>query len=130
MYRLIITSQQNYSDVAYFGNYRRISVAIETSAKCTQFTLMPLKTNMLFLKPKIIYSALSFYAVLLSKIDFYGLQKLKGKHVFRKIEIIYVWHIVTSTSVIQAVSRQCFQMCAVKIQYRQTSENWKFQNLK
>ena len=68
------------------GNYPRISVAIETSAKCTHFTVMLLKTNILFLKPKIIYSALSFYAVLLSTIFLYGLQKKKGKHEFRKIQ--------------------------------------------
>ena len=27
---------------------------------------------------------------------FYGVRKLKGKHVFRKIEIIHVWHIESS----------------------------------
>ena len=32
----------------------------------------------------------------LVKIVFYGLQKLKGKHVFRKIEIIHVLHFVSS----------------------------------
>ena len=60
---------------------------------------------------------------LLSEITVYGGQKLKGKHVFRKIEIIQGWHIVSSvaqneilcTSAIQAVGRQCFQMGAVKI---------------
>ena len=35
---------------------------------------------------------------LLSKIVFYGVQKLKGKHVFRKIEIIQVRHIVSSVA--------------------------------
>ena len=70
-----------------------------------------------------VYSVLSLYAVLLSKITVYGGQKLKGKHVFRKIEIIHGWQVVSSvaqneilcTSAIQAVGRQCFQMGAVKI---------------
>ena len=35
---------------------------------------------------------------LLSKIVFYGVQKLKGKHIFRKIEIIHVRHIVSSVA--------------------------------
>ena len=35
---------------------------------------------------------------LLSEIVFYGVQKLKGKHVFRKIEIIRVRHIVSSVA--------------------------------
>ena len=34
------------------------------------------------------------------------------------------------TSVIQALSRQCFQICAVKIQYHQATGYWNFQNLK
>ena len=54
----------------------------------------------IFSKPKsfihLICSVLSFYAFLLSKIVFYGVQKLKGKRVFRKIEIIHVRHIVSS----------------------------------
>ena len=49
---------------------------------------------------------------LLYKIVIYGVQKLKSKRVFRKIEIIHVRHIVSSvaqndiqwTSAIQAVS--------------------------
>ena len=47
-----------------------------------------------FFKTKVIYSldmlSLSFYAV------FYGVQTLKRKRVFRKIEIIHVRHIVSS----------------------------------
>ena len=35
---------------------------------------------------------------LLSKIVFYGVQKLKGKRVFRKIEIIHVLHILSSVA--------------------------------
>ena len=35
---------------------------------------------------------------LLSEIVFYGLQKLKGKRVFRKIEIIHVRHIVSTVA--------------------------------
>ena len=35
---------------------------------------------------------------LLSKIVFYGVQKLKGKRVFKKIEIIHVRHIVSSVA--------------------------------
>ena len=37
---------------------------------------------------------LHFMLFLLSKIVFYGAQKIKGKRVFRKIEIIHVRHIV------------------------------------
>ena len=63
-----------------------------------------------------------FMLFLLSKIVSYGVQKVKGNNVFRKIEICHVWHIASSvaqkeilwTSVVQAVSRQFFQMCAVK----------------
>ena len=35
-----------------------------------------------------------FMLFLLSKVVFYGVQKQKGKRVFRKIEIIHVRHIV------------------------------------
>ena len=66
--------------------------------------------------------------------DSLGVQKLRGKHVFRNIEIIQVLHIESSepkneilwTSVIQALSRQFFQMCAAKIQYRQATGYWNF----
>ena len=59
---------------------------------------------------------------LLTKIVFYGVQKLKGKRLFRKIEIIHVQHIVSSvaqneiqlTSAIQAESWQCFPKCSIK----------------
>ena len=50
-YSLVIMLQQNYSNVAYFGNYQRISVSIESSAKCSYF--LPLfdrpKINIVFL---------------------------------------------------------------------------------
>ena len=39
-----------------------------------------------------------FMLFLLSKIIFYGVQKLKGKHVFRKTEIIHVWLFVSSVA--------------------------------
>ena len=55
-----------------------------------------------FSKPKsfihLICSFFSFYAVFASKIVFYGVQKLKGKRVLRKIEIIHVRHIVSSVA--------------------------------
>ena len=58
------------------------------------------KADTLFSKPKIIYSLdmLSFFhfmLFLLSKIVFSGVQKLKGKRVFKKIESIHVRHIVS-----------------------------------
>ena len=108
--------------MAYFRNYQRISVSIETSAIYGNVTL--------FFKTKFIYSlgyAQFFLCCLRSKIVFNGLEKQKGKHAFKKIEIVHMWHIVSSvaqkrnpvvSSVIEAVSRQCFQICAVKIQYR------------
>ena len=39
-----------------------------------------------------------FMLFLLSKSVFYGVQKLKSKRVFRKIEIIHVRHIVSSVA--------------------------------
>ena len=45
-----------------------------------------------------------FMLFLLSKIVFYGVQKLKGKRVFRKIEIIHVRHIVSSLAQITKFS--------------------------
>ena len=39
-----------------------------------------------------------FMLNLLSKFVFYRVQKQKGKHVFRKMEIICVWHIVSSVA--------------------------------
>ena len=37
-----------------------------------------------------------FIPVLLSKIEFCGVQKQKGKLVFRKSEVFHIWHIVSS----------------------------------
>ena len=62
---------------------------------------------------------------LLSIIGFYGVEKLKGKYVFRKIGTIHVWYIVSSvaqneilwTSVIQAVSRHAFECVQSKLIY-------------
>ena len=39
-----------------------------------------------------------FMLLKLSKIVSFGVQKLKGKHVTRKIEIIHVWRIVSSVA--------------------------------
>ena len=123
--------------MAYFGNYQRIYVSIETSAKCRQFTVMRLRADTFFFKIKFIYSRgivtqfCQFMMFLLSIIGFYGVEKLKGKYVFRKFGTIYVWYIVSTvaqneilwTSAIQAVSRQCFRMLAVKLNILQNSEN-------
>ena len=43
-------------------------------------------------------SVVSFYAAFAFKIVSYGVQKLKGKHAFRKIEIIHVWQFVSSVA--------------------------------
>ena len=64
---------------------------------------MLLKADTLFFKTKVIYLLdmvvfFHFMLVLLSKIVLYGVQKLKGKRVFRKIEIIHVRHIVSSVA--------------------------------
>ena len=37
-----------------------------------------------------------FIPVLLSKIEFSGVQKQKGKLFFRKSEVFHIWHIVSS----------------------------------
>ena len=57
-----------------------------------------------------------FILFLLSKVVFYGVQKLKGKRVFRKIEIIPMRHKnkIQWSSAIQAVSWQCFPKCPIK----------------
>ena len=99
-YILIIKSQQKYSNFVYFGIYLRIFVSIGTSAKFRSYTVMLLKADILFFKTKVnihlICSVLSFYAVFAFQNSLYGVQKPKGKHVFRKIEIIHVRHIVSS----------------------------------
>ena len=64
---------------------------------------MILKADALFFKTKVIYSLdMPSYFILLccllSKIVFYGVQKLKGKRVFRKIEIINKRHIASSVA--------------------------------
>ena len=33
-----------------------------------------------------------------SKVEFYGLQKQKGKHVFSKSGFFHIWHIVSSVA--------------------------------
>ena len=38
----------------------------------------------------------NFIPVLLSKMEFCGVQKPKGKLVFRKSEVFHIWHIVSS----------------------------------
>ena len=44
-----------------------------------------------------------------------GLQKLKGKYVFRNCEIFHVWHIASSVAQKRnPVDVNNFQMCAVK----------------
>ena len=104
-YNLVITSRKHFfSNMAYFGNYQRNSVSIETSSKCTYFTVTLLRADALFFKTKFIihgvYSNQLFHLMLflLFKLVFYGLQILKGKHVFRKSEIIYVLHILSSVA--------------------------------
>ena len=79
-----------------------------------------------FLKPNSfihgVYSVLSLYAVFaLKNYLLRCAETIKSKHVFRKIEIIHVLYPLLHkneilwTPVIHAVSRQCFQICAVKI---------------
>ena len=95
-------SQQKYLNFVYFGNYLvRISISIGTSAKCISYTVMLLKADTLFFKTKVIYSLdmlSSFILCCFCEIVFYGVQKLKGKRVFWKIEIIRMWHIVSSVA--------------------------------
>ena len=99
---IMINSQQKYSNFVYFGNYLRITNSIGTSAKCRSYTVMLLKADTLFSKTSHLFiryaQLLHFMLFLLSKIVFYRVKKLKCKHVFRKIEIIHVWHIVSSVA--------------------------------
>ena len=54
---------------------------------------MQFGTDTLLFKTKFIYAPfLHFMLILLSKIVFVGLQKQKGNFVFRKIDILHVWH--------------------------------------
>ena len=68
-----------------------------------------------FSKPKsfIIRYAQFFHFMLfvLSEIVFYGVQKLKDKRVFMKIEIIHVWHIVSSVAQKQNSVDFCNSSC-------------------
>ena len=69
-------------------------------------------------------SVFSFHAIFAFQNCLLGCAETKGQTCFRKIEVIHAWHIESSvaqkkkeilwTSVIQALGRQCFQMCAVK----------------
>ena len=65
---------------------------------------MLLKADTLFLKNQshlfIRYEQFFHFNMLFlpSEIVFYGVQKLKGKRVFRKIEIIHLRHIVSSVA--------------------------------
>ena len=74
-----------------------------------------------------------FYLMLflLSKIVFYGVQKLKGKCVFGKVEIIHVRHIVSSVAQkrnsvdfrIQSVNWKFFQSVLSNIQNRKPADD-------
>ena len=93
--------------MAYFGNHQRIPANFgfhRNPAVQNADNLLLCDSELIhsFSKPKSfihgVCSFLSFYAVLLSKTVFYGAQKLKGKHVFMKIEIIHLLHIVSSVA--------------------------------
>ena len=125
---IILNSQQKYSNFVYFGNYLRITDSIGTSAKCRSYTVMLLKANTLFSKTSHLFiryaQLLHFMLFLLSKIVFYGVQKLKCKHVFRKIEIIHVWHIVSSVaqkrSSLDFSNSSCKLAMLSKVSYKNT----------
>ena len=83
-----------------------INTIYQGSAKWFQtkisYTAMLLKADTLFFKTSHLFiryaQLLHFVLFLLSKVVFYGVQKLKGKRVFRKIEIIHLQHIVSSVA--------------------------------
>ena len=98
----IIKSQQKYSNFVCFDNYLRIYVSMGTSAKCRSYTVMLLKADALFFKTKVIYSLEMLSSFILCcfpfpkfQIVFYGVQKLKGKRVFKKMRNSHVRHIVS-----------------------------------
>ena len=68
-------------------------VSVGTSAKCRSQTVMLLKDDKPFFKPKVIYSLDMLF--LISEIFFYGVQNEKGKRVLGKFEIINARHIVS-----------------------------------
>ena len=88
--------------MAYLGNYQTIYVSIETSAKYRCIRLCDAELIHSFSKQNSfihgVCSVLSYYAVFLSKLVFDSVKNLKGKHVFGKLEIIHVWHSVSSVA--------------------------------
>ena len=107
---LVIQSQQNDPVQAEYANYQSIFVFIEIGEKCRSFMAMRL-----FFKAKFAYSLRMYHL-------FYF--KQTGKLIFRKTDIIYVWHTVSSvaknlivwTSIFYAATRWCFKIYAIKNQ--------------
>ena len=87
-----------------YGLFRKLSNNfgfIETSVKYRKYTVLRLRADTLFQSQIHLFTRYAqFFHImsLLSKIVFDSVQNLKGKHVFRKIEIIHVWHIVSSVA--------------------------------
>ena len=91
------------TEVFEFHLLWKISVLIGTSAKWRSYTVMLIKADTLFFKTKVIYSLGMLWPSLYAVFAFQNcllwcVQKLKGKRVFRKIEIIHVRHIVSSVA--------------------------------
>ena len=84
MHLLVNASLRNYSFVALFAKMSRILLSIETNAKC-RFCIIrwfgdEIRSRLFFQNDQIQY----FIPVSLSKIEFCGVQKQKGKLVFSK----------------------------------------------
>ena len=104
----IIHSYHKITEVFEFRLFWKVSKNIGFHRnKCKMqivdgYQVMLLKTDTLFFKTNVIYSldmlSSFIFMVLLSEIVFYGVQKLKGKRVFRKIKIKHVLHIVSSVA--------------------------------
>ena len=84
-------------------------------------------------------SVLTFHAVFAFQKCLLGCAELRGKHVFRKNEIIHVWHIESSVaqtrnlvdfSYSKPQVDNAFKCVLSKIQYRQATGYWNFTNLK
>ena len=98
---LIVKLRQKYSNFVYFGNYLRILFSIGTSAKCRSYTVMLLEADTFFFKTNAIFSLNMLSSFILCCFCFPKLSSMvcrnyKGKRAFRKIDIIYVRHIVSS----------------------------------
>ena len=93
-------SRQNYSFTALFSKTPRILLSIVINANCRFCMVSRFGDETRILDPKSLFiendQIQHFILVSHSKIEFYGVQKQKGKLVFSKSGLLHIWHIVSS----------------------------------